>query len=117
MRASESTMGAARKRLEASLIVGDSAEMAAVVDQIEEAAAGDSPVLIDKFLDGAIEVDVDVVADFEPTHTPTTGKTHKTAAAAIRRQALVCGVLEQIEQAGIHSGDSACTLPPLDCFR
>jgi len=50
------------------------------------------PVLIDKFLDDAIEVDVDCVAD---------GTT-----------AIVSGVMEHIEQAGVHSGDSACALPP-----
>jgi carbamoyl-phosphate synthase large subunit len=57
-----------------------------------------APVLIDKFLDDATEVDVDVVADFSAQNE---GKA----------QALVCGVLEHIEQAGIHSGDSACTIP------
>jgi len=62
----------------------------------------DAPVLIDKFLDGAIEVDVDVIADF-----PATGPIPDTC------RALVCGVLEQIEQAGIHSGDSACSVPPV----
>jgi len=50
------------------------------------------PVLIDKFLDDAIEIDVDAVAD--GTHV------------------LVGGVMEHIEKAGIHSGDAACTLPP-----
>ena len=64
---------------------------------LETSLLDDAPVLIDKFLDGATEVDVDVVADF----TLPTGGT-----------ALVAGIMEQIEQAGIHSGDSACTLPP-----
>jgi carbamoyl-phosphate synthase large subunit len=50
------------------------------------------PVLVDKFLEDAIEVDVDAVAD---------GK-----------QTVVCGIMEHIEEAGIHSGDSACALPP-----
>ncbi|QYK48018.1 MAG: carbamoyl-phosphate synthase large subunit [Phycisphaeraceae bacterium] len=58
----------------------------------------DAPVLIDRFLDAATEVDVDVVADFGSGGSGGT--------------ALVCGVMEHIEQAGIHSGDSACTLPP-----
>ena len=83
-----------------------------ITTALESAGLDDSPVLIDKFLDGAIEVDVDVVADFEPTHAPTTETAINAAAVTVRRQALVCGVLEQIEQAGIHSGDSACTLPP-----
>jgi carbamoyl-phosphate synthase large subunit len=51
------------------------------------------PVLIDKFLEDAIEVDVDCVCD---------GK-----------EAVVCGIMEHIEEAGIHSGDSACVLPAL----
>ena len=51
------------------------------------------PVLVDRFLEGAIEVDCDVVYDGE--------------------EMFVGGVLEHIEEAGIHSGDSACTLPPL----
>jgi carbamoyl-phosphate synthase large subunit len=52
----------------------------------------DSPVLLDRFLDDAIEVDVDCVAD---------GK-----------NVVIGGVMEHVEQAGIHSGDSACCLPP-----
>ncbi|MBE9064283.1 carbamoyl-phosphate synthase large subunit, partial [cf. Phormidesmis sp. LEGE 11477] len=52
----------------------------------------DHPILIDKFLENAIEVDVDAIAD----HTGT---------------AVIGGIMEHIEQAGIHSGDSACTLP------
>jgi carbamoyl-phosphate synthase large subunit len=54
----------------------------------------DHPILIDKFLENAIEVDVDAIADH-------TGKV------------VIGGVMEHIEQAGIHSGDSACTLPAL----
>ncbi len=50
------------------------------------------PVLIDKFLEDAIEVDVDAVSD---------GK-----------DCIVCGIMEHIEEAGIHSGDSACAIPP-----
>jgi carbamoyl-phosphate synthase large subunit len=65
---------------------------------LETALLDDAPVLIDKFLDGATEVDVDVVADFGPTSKSPT--------------AVIAGILEQIEQAGVHSGDSACTLPP-----
>ena len=66
------------------------------------AAAGltgiaDSPILVDKFLDGATEVDVDCVADYD---------------ADGHGRAIVIGVMEHIEEAGIHSGDSACVLPP-----
>lgn len=55
--------------------------------------SGDSPVLIDQYLQQAIEVDVDVLADRE-------GGVY------------IAGVMEHIEEAGIHSGDSACALPP-----
>lgn len=55
-------------------------------------ASPDHPVLIDKFLQEAIEVDVDAISDGETT--------------------LVGGVMEHIEEAGVHSGDSACALPP-----
>jgi carbamoyl-phosphate synthase large subunit len=54
--------------------------------------SNDSPVLLDRFLDDAIEVDVDAICDGE--------------------QVLVGGIMEHIEQAGVHSGDSACSLPP-----
>jgi carbamoyl-phosphate synthase large subunit len=54
--------------------------------------SGDSPVLIDQYLRDAIECDVDALADGETVR--------------------VAGVLQHIEEAGIHSGDSACTLPP-----
>jgi carbamoyl-phosphate synthase large subunit len=65
-------------------------------------------VLIDKFLAGAIEVDVDVVADFTPTSATGVPGVQRPGA-----KALICGIMEQIEQAGIHSGDSACSLPPV----
>ncbi|OUL17559.1 carbamoyl phosphate synthase large subunit [Nostoc sp. RF31YmG] len=54
----------------------------------------DQPILIDKFLENAIEVDVDAIAD----HTG---------------RVVIGGIMEHIEQAGIHSGDSACTLPSI----
>jgi carbamoyl-phosphate synthase large subunit len=54
--------------------------------------SNDSPVLLDRFLDDAIEVDVDCIAD--------------------GREVRIGGVMEHIEQAGVHSGDSACSLPP-----
>ena len=52
----------------------------------------DSPVLLDKFLNNAVEVDVDAISDGEDV--------------------VVGGIMEHIEQAGVHSGDSACSLPP-----
>ena len=51
-----------------------------------------SPVLLDRFLDDAIEVDVDCISD--------------------GGEVMIGGIMEHIEQAGIHSGDSACSLPP-----
>jgi carbamoyl-phosphate synthase large subunit len=54
--------------------------------------SNDSPVLLDRFLDVAIEVDVDAVCDGE--------------------QVLIGGIMEHVEQAGVHSGDSGCSLPP-----
>jgi len=58
----------------------------------------DQPILIDKFLAEATECDVDVVADYGVNDA--------------NPQALIAGVMEHIEDAGIHSGDSACTIPP-----
>ena len=63
----------------------------------------DHPILIDKFLSAATEVDVDCVADFGPRRDGTYEKNPR---------AIICGVMEHIEEAGIHSGDSACALPP-----
>ncbi len=56
------------------------------------AASPDHPVLIDKFLEDAVEVDVDAISDGNTT--------------------IIGGIMEHIEEAGIHSGDSACVLPP-----
>jgi carbamoyl-phosphate synthase large subunit len=54
--------------------------------------SGKSPVLIDSYLRDAIEVDVDAISDGD--------------------EVFICGVMEHIEEAGVHSGDSACSLPP-----
>ncbi|MFT4584880.1 MAG: carbamoyl-phosphate synthase large subunit [Gammaproteobacteria bacterium] len=56
------------------------------------AVSNESPVLLDRFLESAIEVDVDAVSD--------------------GHEVIIGGVMEHIEQAGVHSGDSACALPP-----
>ncbi|MEM1384771.1 MAG: carbamoyl-phosphate synthase large subunit [Pseudomonadota bacterium] len=66
----------------------------ALIRYIREAVvvSGTSPVLLDRFLAGAVEVDVDALCDGEQVH--------------------IAGVMEHIEEAGIHSGDSACSLPP-----
>jgi carbamoyl-phosphate synthase large subunit len=55
-------------------------------------ASPDHPILIDKFLEDAVEIDVDAISDGEET--------------------VIGGIMEHIEEAGIHSGDSACVLPP-----
>jgi carbamoyl-phosphate synthase large subunit len=75
--------------------------MRSAVDVSELAHA---PVLIDRFLAEAIEVDVDVVADFGPAGAPDTESS--------TGRCMVCGVMEHIEEAGVHSGDSACAIPP-----
>ncbi|MBT4837934.1 MAG: carbamoyl-phosphate synthase large subunit [Methylococcales bacterium] len=54
--------------------------------------SNEAPVLLDRFLDDAIEVDVDAICDGE--------------------NVIIAGIMEHIEQAGVHSGDSACSLPP-----
>ncbi|MEL6588402.1 MAG: carbamoyl phosphate synthase large subunit, partial [Pseudomonadota bacterium] len=58
------------------------------------AVAGDhdSPVLLDSYLSGAVEIDVDAISDGTQVH--------------------VAGIMQHIEEAGVHSGDSACSLPP-----
>jgi len=75
--------------------------MARAVDVSDLANA---PVLVDKFLSESIEVDVDVAADFLPD-VPVDDPAQE------QRRALVCGVMEHIQQAGVHSGDSSCTIP------
>ncbi len=72
-------------------IVYDEKSLSGFMDEIE-GASKDNPVLIDKFLEDAVEVDVDAISDTETT--------------------IIAGIMEHIEEAGIHSGDSACVLPP-----
>jgi carbamoyl-phosphate synthase large subunit len=69
----------------------DEAQLERFVAEAFVVAQG-QPVLIDRFLEDAVEVDVDAVADGE--------------------QVIVAGVMEHIEEAGVHSGDSACAIPP-----
>ncbi|HDW1493179.1 TPA: carbamoyl phosphate synthase large subunit, partial [Escherichia coli] len=59
--------------------------------QTAVSVSNDAPVLLDHFLDDAVEVDVDAICDGE--------------------MVLIGGIMEHIEQAGVHSGDSACSLP------
>ncbi|MBA83647.1 carbamoyl-phosphate synthase large subunit [Thalassobius sp. S69A] len=69
-------------------------DMAQLERYIAEAVvvSGDSPVLLDSYLSGAIECDVDALSDGKTVH--------------------VTGIMQHIEEAGVHSGDSACSLPP-----
>jgi carbamoyl-phosphate synthase large subunit len=72
-------------------IVYDDQDLVQFVGEAVEVAPG-LPILIDKFLDDSLEIDVDAVADGE--------------------RVVVGGVMEHIEKAGVHSGDAACALPP-----
>jgi carbamoyl-phosphate synthase large subunit len=80
-------------------IVYDDERLAEAVDAMaaqlhrEGGVTAERPVLVDRFLEDAVEVDVDAVRD---------------AAGEL----LICGVMEHVEEAGVHSGDSACALPP-----
>ena len=75
----------------AMALVHDADELAAYMRDAVRASA-ERPVLIDRFLEDAVEVDVDAVSDGESV--------------------VIAGVMEHIEEAGIHSGDSACSIPP-----
>jgi len=77
-------------------IVFDDADLGAWFDALGSAGAA-HPVLVDRFLDDAIEIDVDVLFDGE--------------------QMYLGAVMEHIEEAGIHSGDSACVIPPVTLGR
>ena len=72
-------------------IVYDQSELKAYMREAVE-VSDDSPILLDRFLDQAIEVDIDAVCD--------------------SHQVVIGSVMQHIEQAGVHSGDSACSLPP-----
>ena len=73
-------------------IVYDEGSLRSYIDRATEISP-DRPVLVDRFLDDAVEIDVDVLCDGTEVY--------------------LGGVMEHIEEAGIHSGDSACTLPPI----
>jgi carbamoyl-phosphate synthase large subunit len=77
-------------------IVYDDEHLAAYMREATEVSA-DRPVLVDRFLDDAIEIDVDALFDGD--------------------ELFLGGVMEHIEEAGIHSGDSACVLPPVTLGR
>lgn len=77
-------------------IVYDQQELKACVEEAIE-VSGKHPILIDKFLDDATELDVDAISD---------GK-----------RVVIGGIMEHIEEAGVHSGDSACSLPPISISK
>ena len=60
--------------------------------KLETHATPDKPVLVDKFLEGAVELDVDLISD--------------------GNKVVIGAIMELIEMAGVHSGDSACVMPP-----
>ncbi|TDW77653.1 carbamoyl-phosphate synthase large subunit [Kribbella pratensis] len=74
-------------------IVYSSAELSAALERLGGGEAFEHPVLIDRFLDDAVEIDVDGLFDGE--------------------ELFLGGVMEHIEEAGVHSGDSSCALPPI----
>ncbi|MGN6740785.1 carbamoyl-phosphate synthase large subunit [Dyella sp.] len=73
-------------------VVYDDADLSRYIREAVQ-VSNDSPVLLDRFLDHAVEVDVDIIADAEGN-------------------VLIGGIMEHIEEAGVHSGDSSCSLPP-----
>jgi carbamoyl-phosphate synthase large subunit len=77
-------------------VVYDEESLRACVENAIEVSGG-HPILIDKFLDDATELDVDAISD--------------------GRQVVIAGIMEHIEEAGVHSGDSACVLPPISMSR
>ena len=77
-------------------IVYDKQELEACVHEAIE-VSGKHPILIDKFLDDATELDVDAICD--------------------GRKVVIGGIMEHIEEAGVHSGDSACSLPPVSISK
>ncbi|HMR61189.1 carbamoyl-phosphate synthase large subunit, partial [Amaricoccus sp.] len=72
-------------------IVRDEAQLTRYISEAVH-VSGDTPVLLDSYLSNAVEVDVDAICDGAAVH--------------------VAGIMEHIEEAGVHSGDSACALPP-----
>ncbi|RMH49375.1 MAG: carbamoyl-phosphate synthase large subunit [Alphaproteobacteria bacterium] len=77
-------------------IIRDDAQLKRYISEAV-VVSGSSPVLLDSYLSGAVEVDVDAISDGKTVH--------------------VAGVMQHIEEAGVHSGDSACSLPPYTLDR
>ena len=73
-------------------IVTNTTDLEKYMKEAVDDVSDDSPILLDKFLNDAIEVDIDLLCDGKDVY--------------------VAGIMEHIEEAGIHSGDSGCSLPP-----
>ena len=73
-------------------IIHDKSQLTKFINEAFKASE-QNPILIDKFIDNAMEVDVDAISDGKDVY--------------------VAGIMQHIEEAGIHSGDSACCLPPV----
>ncbi|KIT95013.1 hypothetical protein QT23_00125, partial [Staphylococcus aureus] len=73
-------------------IVYDEAQLESYIENSTAEITAEHPVLVDRFLDDAIEIDVDALYD--------------------GHELFMGGIMEHIEEAGVHSGDSACVLPP-----
>ncbi len=74
--------------------VRSEAELKTYLDEVYAAVEGQPSILLDQFLEGAVELDVDTLCDGQ--------------------KAVVAGIMEHVEAAGVHSGDSACVLPPVN---
>ncbi|QOV92408.1 carbamoyl-phosphate synthase large subunit [Humisphaera borealis] len=89
-----------------------------MANAVDASTIADAPILVDKFLDNATECDVDCLADYPPVPVPLESQMGKVPPDEIDKgQAIVIGVMEHIEEAGIHSGDSACSLPPFSLSK
>ncbi len=88
----------------AMAVVHDDSELQTYLEEAIRVSP-DTPVLVDEYLEGAVELDVDAVAD---VGVDRDGDDEGTPAGDV----LVGGVMEHVEPAGVHSGDSACVIPP-----
>jgi carbamoyl-phosphate synthase large subunit len=88
-------------------------------EYIEEAVrvAPDKPVLIDDFLADAVELDVDAVADVRNSSPRNSAVHQKSEISADGDDVLIGGIMEHVEAAGVHSGDSACLIPTRSLSR
>ena len=78
-------------------IIYDSHELKKYINEAVK-VSNDAPVLIDKFLDQAIEIDVDAIRD-------------------CKGDIYIAGIMQHIEEAGVHSGDSACSIPTISISK